>query len=699
MAHWQEAPDLRLFLIIFLPIAVRALQDSRCYLENGASSETLFVIEDLPVGETIGRIRVVGDPRPGIGTIALQLKESDSPVDIAPGSKNLTLSRPLDKEGIEGPSSVFVTLVCDRLGTLEPGFEIPINIRVTDANDNAPLFINAPYVLNISEVTVVGTRVLQGVHAIDNDQQGPFSSVRYSVLPGPNSDFFEFENELEGTLVLKKPLDYETLRSFDVNIRAQDHGDPPKSADTVLTVHVMDADDQNPRFLDDRYLSVITDPAIKDLVLKIKPRDIRAVDQDEGIGAPVYYTFNGIGSEYSMFKLDRHSGRVSLSRNLEEMDLQSPVILVIKATQRDNPDRQALATLTVTRSANKSIRFHNSVFNFRASEDLKPGSVVGTLANNRPGHHLKYFVSDPTILKIFAINTLGELSLKGKLDYEVKPEYIFKICASDEKTNDTSVVNITVENVNEWEPRFRYPHYEFFPGRLGTQHDLIGRVEAADGDRNDPLTLTLSGPNASSFFITPTGELRLRDMKDLGGSEAKLTVTATDSGDPPKRNSVPVTVHFPDAANNGTAAARGSNSGPILLAGLGAILFLLSLVVAVLVAYICKVRRNSDAEAGGVSDDKSQPKSAVNNPVFGSDKSRSATAVALGGIPSNKRIPSPKIHPAPQPPMGVLWPSAASRVKKLSWGDDKTDSESTENLNQLDQIPKVLETSNLTVYF
>lgn len=55
---------------------------------------------------------------------------------------------------------------------------IPVNIRVTDANDNAPVFVNAPYGLNISEVTVVGTRVLQGVRAVDADQQGPFSTVR-----------------------------------------------------------------------------------------------------------------------------------------------------------------------------------------------------------------------------------------------------------------------------------------------------------------------------------------------------------------------------------------------------------------------------------------------------------------------------------------------------------------------------------------
>jgi hypothetical protein len=35
---------------------------------------------------------------------------------------------------------------------LTQSFVIPVNIRVTDANDNAPQFLQAPYVLNISEV-------------------------------------------------------------------------------------------------------------------------------------------------------------------------------------------------------------------------------------------------------------------------------------------------------------------------------------------------------------------------------------------------------------------------------------------------------------------------------------------------------------------------------------------------------------------
>lgn len=382
------------------------------------------------MGANIGQIRVHGDPRPG-GTIALHLKETDSPVAIHPGTKNITLRRQLDKEGIDGPSSVYINLICERLHTVDPGFVIPVNIRVTDANDNSPVFINAPYVLNISEVTVVGTRVLQGVHAIDNDQQGPFSSVRYSVLPGPHADFFEFENELEGTLVLKKPLDYETLRTFDVNIRAQDHGEPPRKTDTVLSVNVIDADDQNPRFLDDRYTATIQDPAKKGTVINVKPRDIKAVDQDLGINSPVFYTFNGIGLDYTYFKLNRNSAKIILSKDLTEGDLQHPATLVIRATQQDNPDRYALATLTVTKVTINGIKFLHSVFYVKASEALQIGSVIATLSNNRPGEDLRYFVSDQNILKTFALNTKGEISLKKKLDYEERTEYYFKVFATD----------------------------------------------------------------------------------------------------------------------------------------------------------------------------------------------------------------------------------------------------------------------------
>lgn len=74
--------------------------------------------------------------------------------------------------------------------------------------------------------------------------------------------------------------------------------------------------------------------------------------------------------------------------------------------------------------------------------------------------------------------------------------------------NDSSVVNVTVEDVNEWDPHFRYSHYEFYVS--GQPDELIGQIEVGDGDVRDKLTLSVIGTNASMFTLDPSGELRLK---------------------------------------------------------------------------------------------------------------------------------------------------------------------------------------------
>jgi hypothetical protein len=56
-----------------------------------------------------------------------------------------------------------------------------------------------------------------------------------------------------------------------------------------------------------------------------------------------------------------------------------------------------------------------------------------------------------------------------------------------------------VLNVNDWDPRFRFPQYEFFVTELGNEIEgnvFVGKVEAADGDRGDRITLGLQGPSS-----------------------------------------------------------------------------------------------------------------------------------------------------------------------------------------------------------
>ncbi|XP_043285422.1 protocadherin-like wing polarity protein stan [Venturia canescens] len=671
------------------------IRDRRCFLENGATASHLFVSEDLAVGDTIGVLGVLGNP--GLnGDIDLRLQEHDSPVTIAPLSKNLSLSRPLDKEGVDGPASVLVNVICERKHTLDPGFVIPVNIRVTDANDNAPQFVNAPYVLNISEVTVIGTRVLQGVRAVDADQPGAYSTVQYSVLPGLNSDYFVFVNALEGTLVLRKPLDYEVLSNFSVGIRAQDQGNPPQSSVTTLFVNVVDADDQNPAFLNDQYKIIIPHDAKLNTVLRVEPAPIQAVDQDVGISAPVRYTFQG--GALPFFNLNPETAEVVMLRPLQSYELLTPATVVLKATQIDNPDRYALATVVVSRetalgieptaASRLPVKFVLKDYEANVPENTPPGSVILTAGVNKIDPNLKFWlVGAAEDLERFSITRAGELILKGTLDYERRIQHSFLVHVTDGKHNHTARVNISVEDVNEWEPRFRHPRYEFHARTL-RDGSIVGRLEAADGDRGDRVSLSLRGPDARSFEIHDNGELILRSGGHFNGTLARLVAIASDSGNPPRTSMIPVIVHLPNAASLPIAARAAPawlGSSVLLIAIFGAVLGLLGVVILILILYIYKHKRpkggGSVSSVGNGYREKSPVPTAlsstpqvlaasiledaldsprnqtarvndVDNPVFGEDNERPYDAT-IRSVTASRQIAlynKHKVGPAPNPP-------------------------------------------------
>ena len=96
---------------------------------------------------------------------------------------DLILNQDLDKEGLAGPTSFSTNVLCKRVGGSggdvpgsnddQPLFSIPVHIHVTDVNDNVPQWVNgAPYKLNISELTLVGTRIINNIKAVDLDQPG-----------------------------------------------------------------------------------------------------------------------------------------------------------------------------------------------------------------------------------------------------------------------------------------------------------------------------------------------------------------------------------------------------------------------------------------------------------------------------------------------------------------------------------------------
>ncbi|KAH8399430.1 hypothetical protein KR215_010070, partial [Drosophila sulfurigaster] len=592
---------------LFVAAANGAILDSRCYLEGGGSAESFLATEDLTVGSIIGKLRINGDPNVETGDINLSLREKNAPVEIVAGTKDLALSVELDKESLRGPSSIYVNVICVRRRSTDPSFVIPVNVRVTDVNDNAPQWIGTPYTLTLSEVTVPGTRILQGARAEDADQPGPFSTVEYQVLPGPYAQLVQFLNPLEGTLVLKKALDYEQLQNFTVKLRAQDQGTPPRHSDTLLRVVITDADDQNPKFLRESYSAELPADG-RAGELRMRPEPLKAVDQDEGICAPIQYTIVQ-SQDAKYFRVHPHNGVITLLTPIGYADLTHGATLVVKATQIDNPDRYALTTVQLTRPGThsdlSSLTFVQKRFVMRIREDTAVGNRILALPTNKPGKHLKYTIADPINSQFFSVGSLGELVLAKPLDYEKMTKHEFQVIASDGLTNSTSAeVTLEVIDVNDWEPRFRETHYEFMVPKSSLQSRadsfegvLIGKVEAADGDRNDKLELSLRGQHAGLFEIDATGNIYMRpeQLQSLNESTVHLIAIATDSGVPPRSTSVPVSVTM-----EGLTLAQSSWNNS-MLGMFGMIVGLFLLIIMALSCYIVRSKKQRKGSSGGLS--------------------------------------------------------------------------------------------------
>nr|XP_045622180.1 protocadherin-16-like [Procambarus clarkii] len=585
---------LLLPLLLLLLLTPASAQDSRCFLTQGGSVENFFVRESLAVGSVIGTLRLEGNAAAD-GDIYLRLKEKDSPVHISPNSKNLTLTKKLDKEGKEGPAHVLVTVICDRRGTTDPSMTIPVNIRVTDDNDNAPVFLNSPYYVNVSEVTVVGTVIVGDIVAKDEDQQGPFSTVQYSIKPGPYSDMFTFESPLSGSLVLRKPLDYESLPVFNITIVAQDQAASAQSSSTVLTVQVQDADDQNPAFTRDHYMAVIPDNPIKGAKVEVQPETVQALDRDEGIMASVFYSFSREEAEAAWFSIEPSTGEVTLAEDLPDDKLNQPTTLVVRATQVDNPDRYALTTITLSRRGYYStqLQFIQRDYVATVLESLPRHSLIApTMINKNIDKNIRFSLEKDGD-GVFRISPSGQILLDYDLDFETKQEYDLKIYVNDGEFNDTATLKVQVLNVNDWDPRFRFPQYEFFVTSTTLRPgDGIGNVEVADGDRGDQITLTVMGQDAKMFAISNDGELRIRDLTSLNSTVAHIVVLARDSGIPPRTASAPISITFP--AGLVRSSPLGANSSFLLMVIFGSLLGIFILIIICLAIYIHKNKKCRD---------------------------------------------------------------------------------------------------------
>ncbi|XP_065411859.1 protocadherin gamma-A12-like isoform X15 [Chrysemys picta bellii] len=441
----------------------------------------------------------------------------------------------------------------------------PVEVEITDINDNAPRFQENELEFRISELAAVGTRYsLEGAQDADvgtNSVQGYYlsSNKHFSldVQTGADGDKY-------AELVLEKSLDREEQAVHDLILTATDGGDPVRSGTAQIRVIVLDANDNAPVFSQPVYkVSVLENVPVGSLLLTVN-----ATDPDEAINSEVTYSLRKMKDKASqIFQVDSKTGEISTVGNLDyeeaalyEMEIQAKdvgdlsarsKVLVTVIDVNDNEPQITVTSLT------------NSV-----SEDSPPGTVIAfiNLHDLDSGENGVVICSIPPNLPFRlqkSFDNYYSLVSDRALDRERVSDYNISTTATDRGTpplSSTTTILVHLSDINDNTPIFNQTSYTLYIIENNPRGTSVSFPKANDPDCGENARVTYSvtegqiqeSPLSSYISInSETGALyALRSFDYEQFREIRFQVQAQDGGSPPLSSNVSVTLFILDQNDN-----------------------------------------------------------------------------------------------------------------------------------------------------
>ncbi|NXS84166.1 PCDGA protein, partial [Erpornis zantholeuca] len=272
---------------------------------------TVRVPEDVPVGSVLVSLTATDTDEGLYGYVKFSMKKAtDMASDIFhldSETGEITLLRSLDFE--EGDFYELEVQARDG-GSLSDTARVVIT--VTDINDNMPEISVRSELNEISEDAPSGT-VVALLHVQDRDS-GPNGQVRCS-LEGDVPFRLQSSHGNYYSVVTARELDREQVPEYNVTVRAADGGSPALQSSAVLSLRVLDVNDNAPVFSQERYSArVAENNAAGALVLRV-----RATDADWGQNARVRYRLSEGNADAvsALFAIDSQSGEVRTAGPLD----------------------------------------------------------------------------------------------------------------------------------------------------------------------------------------------------------------------------------------------------------------------------------------------------------------------------------------------------------------------------------------------
>ncbi|XP_059476479.1 cadherin-related tumor suppressor [Neocloeon triangulifer] len=433
-----------------------------------------------------------------------------------------------------------------------------LTLVITGDNRHNPVFSTLSYQVIVPENEQTGFSILT-VSATDSDD-GPNGQVRYNISAGNEQGDFEI-NPVSGAVTIKRPLDYDTVQFYRLNITATDMAFEPRSATALLTVTLSDVNDNAPQFNQSVYHAYVRE----NLPVGTALFTANATDADSPKNAIIQYSIVG-GSGREVFTIDSRSGKIS-TKGVFDYEEQNAYTLDILASNPDSPQYGSCKVEVHVTGENEFFpKFVQPVFHFTVSESAGIGTSIGAIQatdqDAGPDGNVFYLLVGSSNDRGFSIGAdTGVLTISRRLDRETQSRVVLTILAKNSgsiRGNDTdeAQVVVSIQDGND-PPEFVRNDYEVRIAEDAPTGTSVLGVTAVDKDvrpQNNQFSYSIIGGNTGQAFkVDPhSGIIETSAQLDRERNpEYSLVVGAIDTGSPPQTGTTMVRIMLDDINDNG----------------------------------------------------------------------------------------------------------------------------------------------------
>lgn len=412
-----------------------------------------------------------------------------------------------------------------------------LKVTILDENDVAPKFIQSQINVSIHENIKPDKDIV--ILTASDDDQGTNGSVSYFLQKSVERQYpntFTLD-AVTGQLSAISELDREKIAQYEIQVVARDQGFPPQSSTATVFLKVLDVNDNDPVFYPHRYFETVGGHMPSGSIVA----RVQAYDLDDEENAILSYKLES--GEDDLFNVDAFTGNIILKRDMSGSS-KPMYTLVISCRDRGNRRAYEDAVVEIVRlPQRRNIDFDSyNGYTFKITEDEginHPliGRVVGKVAIRSADESVSYYIVEGDKNKVFKIDVKsGVITTDSNIDREDKLKYTLKVVARAGLAFGSTVVNISVLDVNDNYPVFIEDKDEIqIPENMAVGHEVyFARATDRDSGINRTLSYTLSYNSDNNFRISETtGVIYLnKPVRSEPGAVMNIEVTATDNGEP-----------------------------------------------------------------------------------------------------------------------------------------------------------------------